>query len=119
MKLKFHRIKFLDQKTKLKCREKNPLRTHLRKNKLQTYFLCFAFLDLSWNSDDENDNIFESERSFSGVFNTFVKWCVKNDKNVFNLAYIPTFSEIPEMLETHAQKKSMFNTTAKLKCRKL
>ena len=100
-------------------REKPFKNSSEEKQATKTYFLCFAFLDLSWNSDDANDNIFESERSFSGVFNTFVKWCVKNDKNVFNLAYIPTFSEIPEMLETHAQKKSMFNTTAKLKCRTL
>ena len=33
------------------------------------------------DSDDEDDDIFEPERSFCGVFDTFVtRWCVKYDK---------------------------------------
>ena len=52
------------------------------------YFLCFAFLEFSWNSVDENEDIFEPKRSFSGVFNSFVnQWCIKINKNVFNLAF--------------------------------
>ena len=52
------------------------------------HLLCFAFLELSWNSDGKNDDIFEPQKSFFGVFNTLLnQWCVKNDKNVFNFAY--------------------------------
>ena len=52
------------------------------------HLLCFAFLELSWNSDGKNDAIFEPQKSFFGVFNTLLnQWCVKNDKNVFNFAY--------------------------------
>ena len=49
--------------------------------------LIFGFVNQFVDSDDEDDEIFESERSFSGVFNTFVKqWCVKKDKNIFKFA---------------------------------
>ena len=34
------------------------------------------FLDAVVDSDDKDNNIFEPERGFSGVFNTFVnQWC--------------------------------------------
>ena len=40
------------------------------------------------DSDDEDDNIFEPERSLFGNFNTFVRqWCAKNNKNLFKLAF--------------------------------
>ena len=57
----------------------------------------------------------------SGVFNIFVdQWFVKKCNNLFKLTVRDhAFPNIPDMLETHAQKKkSIFNTTAKLKCRK-
>ena len=51
------------------------------------HFLCFIFLELYWNSDDEDDDTFEPERSFSGVFNTSVNQvCLKKYKNVFKVA---------------------------------
>ena len=64
-----------------------------------------------------NDDIFEP---FFWFFDTFVnQWCVKNDKNIFKLAFRlflpPKFLKFWEL--THI-KKSVFNTTAKLKCRK-
>ena len=51
--------------------------------------------------------MFEPEKSFFGAFNTFLnQWCVKNDKNIFKLAFrFHAFPEIPEMLETDAHKK--------------
>ena len=43
------------------------------------------FINPGVDSDDEDDNIFEPERSCSGVFNTFVnKGCVKKYKNVLS-----------------------------------
>ena len=64
-------------------------------------------------SDNEDDDIFEPEISFSGVFNIFVnQWYAKK---VFNVPFrFHNFFEISEMLETHEHKN-----TAKLKCRKL
>ena len=78
--------------------------------------LCFVFLELSWNSDDENYDIFEPGRSFSGVFYTFLnQWCVKNDENVFKLAFrlliFPKFLKCWKL--THI-KNLIFNTIAKL-----
>ena len=44
----------------------------------------------------------------------------ENDKYVFKLAFrLHAFLDIPEMIETHAHKYSIFNTITKLKCRKL
>ena len=73
--------------------------------------------------DDEDDNIFEEERSFSGVFNTSMnQWCIEKDKNVFKLAFrFRPLPEISKVLETHVHTKdSIFNATAKLfkKCTK-
>ena len=57
------------------------------------------------------------------------QWCIKKDKNVFQLAFrLHAFLQIPEMLETHAEKKLNFQhycktkmlqigETSKLKCR--
>ena len=52
------------------------------------------------------------------LFDTFVnQWCIKNGKNVFNLAFrLLLFPKFPKL--THI-KDSVFNTTVKLKCRKL
>ena len=37
------------------------------------------------------------------------QWCVKKDKSVVKLAFrFHAFPEIPEMLETHAHKKFIF-----------
>ena len=57
--------------------------------------------------------MFEPEKSFFGAFNTFLnQWCVKNDKNIFKLAFrFHAFPEIPEMLETDAHKKLNFQAT--------
>ena len=84
-------------------------------------FLCFAFLELSWNSNDENDNIFEPERSFSGVCNTFVnEWCVKSDKNVIKLAFrLLLFPKFLKCCKLMHKKSSTLNITTKVKCRKL
>ena len=70
------------------------------------------------DSYDEDDDIFETEKSFSGFFNTFVsQWCVKN---VFKLAFrFHVFPEIPEMLEVTHLKNLISNTTVKLKRCKL
>ena len=63
-----------------------------------------GFINPVVDSDDEDDNIFESQRTFSGP---------------------PSFSfhafpEIPKLLGNDAyKKKSIFNTTAKLRYRKL
>ena len=93
-------------------------KTHLWKSnatKMHFYVL------LSWNSDDQNDDIFEPDRSFSGVFNTFVNhWSVKSDKNLFNLAlrllFFPKFLKCWKLTYI---KNTISNTTAKLKYRKL
>ena len=83
----------------------------------QSRFYCTKLLDTSeedrhvsgfvnpvLDSGYEDDGIFETEKSFSGVFNTFVNhWCVKKDKNVLKLAFrFHAFLKIPEMLDTHA-----------------
>ena len=69
-----------------------------------------GFVNPVVDSNDEDDDIFEPERSFSSVFNTFVnQWCVKKDKNVFKFAFrFHAFPEISEMLETEAHKKFHF-----------
>ena len=61
-------------------------------------------------SDDEDDDIFEPERRFSGVFNIFVNhWCMKKDKNVFELAFrLHASLQTPKMFETRAYKKFNF-----------
>ena len=41
-KLKCHKIQFLDQNAKLKCREKKPIKTPVRKQGFKNVFLCFA-----------------------------------------------------------------------------
>ena len=85
------------------------------------HFSCFAFLELSRNSDDENNDISKPERRFSGTFNTFGNhWCVKQDKNVFKLAirYL-MFSKFLKCWKLTHIKNPIFDTTAKLKCRKL
>ena len=65
---------------------------------LEYSFLCFDFLESSSNPDHENDDIFESERGFSGVFNSFMnQWCLKNDKNVFKL--VSRFLLFPKFLK--------------------
>ena len=66
-----------------------------------------GFINPVVDSDDEDDDIFEPEISFSGNFNTFVnQWCVKKDKNVFKVAFtFHVFPEIPQTLETDAHKK--------------
>ena len=89
----------------------------------QLQFYCAKLLDTSEedhqvsefvnpvvDSDDEDDYIFEPERRFSGVFNTFVnQWCVKNDKNAFKPVFrFHAFPEILKMLETHEHEKFNF-----------
>ena len=66
-----------------------------------------GFVNPVVDSDDEDDNIFEPERSFSGIFNTFVnQWYVKKDKNEFKLAFkFHAFSTILEIWETQTHKK--------------
>ena len=50
--------------------------------------IVLGFINPVVDSDDEDGNIFEPERSFAGVFNTFFfffflsKWCVEKDRNV-------------------------------------
>ena len=48
--------------------------------------IVLGFINPVVDSDDEDDNIFEPERSFAVVFNTFFfflsKWCVEKDRNV-------------------------------------
>ena len=62
------------------------------------------FINPVVDSDDEDDDIFEPERSFPGVFNAFVnQWYVKKVKNV-----IKVFRRISEMLETYTHKKFNF-----------
>ena len=57
-----------------------------------------GFVNPVVDSDDEDDDIFEPERSFSGIFNTFVnQWYVKKDKNEFMLAF--RFHAFPAILE--------------------
>ena len=62
------------------------------------------------DSNGDDDDIFEPERSFSRVFNTFVnQWSLEKDKNVFKLAFrFYAFLKIPEMLETRAHKNFNF-----------
>ena len=46
-----------------------------------------GFINTVVDLDDDDDDIFEPERSFFGVFNTFVnQCCVKQDENVFKFA---------------------------------
>ena len=61
--------------------------------------------------DDEDDDIFESERRSSGVLNTFVnQWCVKSDTNVFKLVLrLHYVSKISEILENDALEKDQFS----------
>ena len=63
-----------------------------------------GFINSVVDPDDEDDDIFEPERSFSGVLNTFVnRWRVRKDKNIFKLGIrFHDLPEIPEMLETYA-----------------
>ena len=51
--------------------------------------IVLGFINPVVDSDDEDHDIFEPERSFAGVFNTFFffssflsKWCVEKDRNV-------------------------------------
>ena len=76
-----------------------------------------GFINLVVDSDDEDDNIFEPERSFSGVFNTFVsQCCVKENENLFNLAFrFDAFPETSALLETRAHKKFYFQHYCKTK----
>ena len=69
-----------------------------------------GFINPVVDSDDEDDNMFEPERGFSGVFNSFVnQWCVKKYTNVFKLELrFHAFPEILEMLETDAHVKFNF-----------
>lgn len=79
---------------------------------------CFYYSQLRLKSDDEDGNIFESERSFPGVFNTFVNQrSVKKIKTYFSLhSGSMHFSKFLKLLDTHAHKKATsLNTTAKLK----
>ena len=47
-----------------------------------------GFLNSVVDSDDEDDNIFEPDRSFSVFFNTIAnQWLVKKDKSVFKLEF--------------------------------
>ena len=50
------------------------------------------------------------------MFDTFVnQWCVKKDKNVFQLGFnFHALPEIPEMLESHAHKKFNFQCYRKI-----
>ena len=76
-----------------------------------------GFINPVVDSDDKDDDIFEPERSFSGVFNIFMnQWCVKKDKNAYKIALrFHAFPEIPEMLETHAHKKINFQLYREIK----
>ena len=72
------------------------------------------------DANDEDSDIFELDRSLSGVFKTFLKrfgvfktflnqWFVKNDKSVFKLVFrFHSFPQNLEILETHAQKEFHF-----------
>ena len=117
--LKCRRIKFLGQNSKLKFLGKNLLELICGKAILQK---CIFYDLLSWNFPGTQvmDIIFESEKSFLGNWNTFVnQWYVKNEKNVFQLAFklllFPNFLKCFKLIDT---KNSIFNTTAKLKCYK-
>lgn len=79
---------------------------------------CYYYSQLRLKSDDEDGDIFESERSFSSVFNTFVNQrCVKKIKTYLSLhSGSMLFSKCLKLLDTHAHKKATsLNTTAKLK----
>ena len=68
---------------------------------LKSIFYVFPY----WNSDDES-HIFEPERSFFGVFNTFGnQWRVKNDANILKSAFSLLIFPKSGILETHALKK--------------
>ena len=74
------------------------------------------------DSDDKDDDIFKPGRRFSDVFDTFVnKVCTKKDGNVFKFAFrFLAFPEIPEILETHINKKFNLQHIRKIApCRKL
>ena len=74
-----------------------------------------GFLNPVVDSDDEDGNIFEPERSFPVFFNTIAnQWLVKKDKSVFKLEF--RFHAFRRFLKCWEKKKD--NTTAKLKCRK-
>ena len=71
-----------------------------------------GFINPFVNSDDEDGDIFETEISFSGVFNTFVNQCCVT-KLKFHLFPILVFRfyalpKILEMLETYVHKKLYF-----------
>ena len=76
-----------------------------------------GFINLIVDWDDEDDNIFEPERRFSGVFNTFVNQsCVKKNKNLFKLAFrFDAFPETSALLETRTHKKFYFQHYRKTK----
>ena len=74
------------------------------------------------DSDFGDNGIFHQERSLSGVFNTFLNhWCVKKDKNIFLSLHLGSilFPEFRKYWRLTHIKNSIFNTTTKLKCRKL
>ena len=67
------------------------------------------------------DIIFESEKSVLGNCDTFVnQWYVKNNKNVFKLAFkLLLFPNLLNCFKLMDTKNSIFNNTTKLKRRKL
>ena len=72
------------------------------------------FVDPVLDSNDEDGNIFEPERSFSCVFNTFVtQSCVKKDKNLFKATFrFLLFLKFLKCWKLTHMKNSSFNTTA-------
>ena len=68
-------------------------------------------------SDDEDDNIFELERNFSDVFDTFVnEYCIKKDKNEFKFLFrFHNFPKISKMFETHVLEKFTFQHFREIK----
>ena len=69
-----------------------------------------GFVNPVVDSDDEDDDIFEPERRFSGAFNSFAnQWYVKKDKNAFKLAFrFHAFPAVPILWENQAHKKFIF-----------
>ena len=69
---------------------------------------CYYYSQLRLKSDDEDGDIFESERSFPSVFNTFVNQrCVKKIKTYLSLhSGSMLFSKFLKFLDTHAHKKN-------------
>ena len=61
---------------------------------------------------DKDNNIFEQERSFSGVFNTFVnQWYAEKNKNVFKLPFrLHNFSPNAENVRSSRALKIQFST---------